>query len=59
MVSEPMFWIQFPLITQFLATRISPSLASTGPAGTATLEREQAVPTAAAQTQEGKCYTIA
>jgi hypothetical protein len=59
MVSEPRSWVQFHLATQFFAARIPPSLASTGPAGTAVPEREQAVPTATVHTQEGECWTIA
>jgi hypothetical protein len=45
--------------TQFSIARIPPSLASAGPTGTATSEWEQAVPAAAARTQEGECWTIA
>jgi hypothetical protein len=47
-------WVQFSLTTQFFVTRISSSLASVGPVGTAAPEREQAAPTAAARTQEGE-----
>jgi hypothetical protein len=59
MVPELRSWVQFPPATQFSVARIPPSLASVGPAGTAAPEREQAAPTAAARTQEGKCWTIA
>jgi hypothetical protein len=59
MVSELRSWVQFPLATQFFATRIPPSLASAGSAGRAVPEREQAALTAAAHTQEGECWTIA
>jgi hypothetical protein len=55
MVSELRSWVQFPLATQFFAARISLSLVSVGPADTAASEWEQAVPTAVAHTQEGKC----
>jgi hypothetical protein len=58
MVPEPRSWVQFPPAIQFSAARIPPSLASTGSAGTATPEREQAAPTVAARTQEGECWTI-
>jgi hypothetical protein len=54
MVPEPMSWVQFPPATQFFVARIPPSLASTGPAGTTTLEPEQAAPIVAARTQERK-----
>jgi hypothetical protein len=53
MVSEPRSWVQFPPATQFSATRIPPSLAFAGPAGTSATEREQAAPIAAARTQKG------
>jgi hypothetical protein len=59
MVSEPRSWVQFPLVTQFSAARIPPSLASAKPADTAAPEREQAAPTATARTQEGECWIIA
>jgi hypothetical protein len=55
MVSKLRSFVQFPLATQFFAARISPSLASVGPADMAAYEWEQAVPTAVARTQEGKC----
>jgi hypothetical protein len=58
LVPEPRSWVQFPPATQFSAAHIPPSLASAGSAGTATLEREQAAPTAAAHTQEGEYWTI-
>jgi hypothetical protein len=58
MVLESRSWVPFPRATQFFAARIPLSLASAGPAGMATPEREQAVPTAAARTQEGECWTI-
>jgi hypothetical protein len=50
MVSESRSLVQFPLTTQFFATRIPPSLASAGPTGTAAPEREQAAPTITART---------
>jgi hypothetical protein len=59
MVPELRSWVQFPPATQFFAARIPPSLASSGPTGTAAPEREQAAPTAAAHTQEGEYWTIA
>jgi hypothetical protein len=59
MVSEARSWVQFPPAMQFSAARISPSLASAEPTGTAAPEREQAAPTVAAHTQEGGCWTIA
>jgi hypothetical protein len=59
MVPKPKSWVQFPPATQFSATRIPSSLASTGPAGTAAPKREQTTPTVAAHTQEGECWTIA
>jgi hypothetical protein len=59
MVLEPRSWVQFLMAAQFFATRIPPSLASTGPAGTAAPEREQAAPTAVTHTQEGEYWTIA
>jgi hypothetical protein len=55
MVLEPRFWIQFSSATQFFNARIPSSLAFTGPADTATLEQEQAMPTVTARTQEEKC----
>jgi hypothetical protein len=58
MVSEPRSWVQFLSATQFSAARISPSLASAGSVGTATLEREQTAPTAVARTQEEEYWTI-
>jgi hypothetical protein len=42
MVPELRSWVQFPLATQFFTARILPSLASSGPVGTAAPEREQA-----------------
>jgi hypothetical protein len=59
MVLEPRSWVQFPPAMQFSAARISHSLASAGSAGMAAPEREQAVTTTAARTQEGECWTIA
>jgi hypothetical protein len=58
MVPESRSWVQFPPVTQFFAVRIPPSLASAGPAGMATPEREQAAATDATHTQEGECWTI-
>jgi hypothetical protein len=49
-VLELRSWIQFPPATQFSVVRIPPSLASAGPAGTATPEREQAAPIVVART---------
>jgi hypothetical protein len=58
MVPEPRSCVQFLPATQFSAVCIPSSLASTGPAGTATPEPEQAALTAAARTQEGEYWTI-
>jgi hypothetical protein len=55
MVPELRSWVQFPPAMQFSAAHIPPSLASAGPACTAVPEREQAAPTAAADTQVGEC----
>jgi hypothetical protein len=54
MVPEPRSWVQFSPVMQFFTERIPPSPASTGSAGTTAPERGQAVPTAAARTQEGE-----
>jgi hypothetical protein len=50
LVSEPRSWVQFPPATKSSAARILSSLAFAGPTGMATPEREQVVPTTAAQT---------
>jgi hypothetical protein len=50
--------VQFSLSMQFFAVRISPLLASAGPAGTTAPEREQAAPTITAHTHKGECWTI-
>jgi hypothetical protein len=55
MVPKPRFWLQFPPATKFFTVCIPLSLASTGPAGTAAPEWDQAAPIAAARKQEGKC----
>jgi hypothetical protein len=55
MVPEPRFSVQFPPVTQFYIARISPSLASAGPADTTAPEREQLAPTVTAHTLKGEC----
>jgi hypothetical protein len=56
----PSYWVEALHTTTYLLNqRPSKSLASARTAGTAALEREQTVPTAAARTEEGECWTIA